>query len=61
MTVEKLKCDDYQSRTRNKLVAEAFYLTREKEQIGVLVGRYDRADILEEDNNRIYIMPYWML
>lgn len=34
LTVEKLKSDDYQSRTRNKLVAEAFYLTRDIEKYG---------------------------
>ena len=32
LTVEKLMSDDYQSRTRNKLVAEAFYLTRDIEK-----------------------------
>ena len=37
------------------------FLTKEKEHIGLLVGRYDKADILEEGNNRIYIIPYWML
>ena len=34
LTVEKLKSDNYQSRTRNKLVAEAFYLTRDIEKYG---------------------------
>ena len=34
LTVEKLKRDDYQSRTRNKLLAEAFYLTRDIEKYG---------------------------
>jgi len=34
LTVEKLMSDDYQSRTRNKLVAEAFYLTRDIEKYG---------------------------
>lgn len=34
LTVEKLKRDNYQSRTRNKLVAEAFYLTRDIEKYG---------------------------
>lgn len=34
LTIEKLKSDDYQSRTRNKLVAEAFYLTRDIEKYG---------------------------
>src|SRR3989339_1906377 len=34
LTIEKLKNDNYQSRTRNKLVAEAFYLTRDIEKYG---------------------------
>jgi len=34
LTIEKLNSDDYQSRTRNKLVAEAFYLTRDIEKYG---------------------------
>ncbi len=34
LTIEKLMSDDYQSRTRNKLVAEAFYLTRDIEKYG---------------------------
>ena len=34
LTVEDLKTDSYQSRTRNKLIAEAFYLTRDIEKYG---------------------------
>ena len=34
LTIEKLKSDDYQSRARNKLIAEAFYLTRDIEKYG---------------------------
>ena len=34
LTIEKLKGDDYQSRTRNKLIAEAFYLTGDIEKYG---------------------------
>ena len=34
LTIEKLKTDSYQSRTRNKLIAEAFYLTRDIEKYG---------------------------
>ena len=34
LTIEKLKGDDYQSRARNKLIAEAFYLTRDIEKYG---------------------------
>ncbi|MBM9612707.1 hypothetical protein JWJ90_00235 [Desulfobulbus rhabdoformis] len=34
LTIEKLQRDDYQSRARNKLIAEAFYLTRDIEKYG---------------------------
>ena len=34
MTVEKLATDNYQAQTRNKLVAEAFYLTNDIEKYG---------------------------
>ena len=34
LTIQKLQKDDYQSRIRNKLVAEAFYLTRDIEKYG---------------------------
>jgi ATP-dependent DNA helicase RecG len=34
LTIEQLKTDSYQSRTRNKLIAEAFYLTRDIEKYG---------------------------
>ena len=34
LTVEQLKTDQYQSRTRNKLIAEAFYLTHDIEKYG---------------------------
>ena len=34
VTIEKLKTDTYQSRARNKLVAEAFYLTKDIEKYG---------------------------
>jgi len=34
LTIEKLKTDSYQSRTRNKLIAEAFYLTHDIEKYG---------------------------
>jgi predicted HTH transcriptional regulator len=32
--IEQLKTDTYQSRTRNKLIAEAFYLTGDIEKYG---------------------------
>jgi len=34
LTIEELKTDSYQSRTRNKLIAEAFYLTKDIEKYG---------------------------
>ena len=34
LTIEQLKTDHYQSRTRNKLIAEAFYLTKDIEKYG---------------------------
>ncbi len=34
LTVEQLKKDNYQSRIRNKLIAEAFYLTKDIEKYG---------------------------
>ena len=37
------------------------FLEKEKEKVGVLVGRFEDADILEEGKNRIYLLPYWMI
>lgn len=37
------------------------FLVREKEKAGVLVGRFEDADILEEGKTRIYLLPYWMI
>ena len=34
ITIDKLKTDHYQSRTRNKLIAEVFYLTKDIEKYG---------------------------
>jgi ATP-dependent DNA helicase RecG len=34
LTIEQLKTDSYQSQTRNKLIAEAFYLTKDIEKYG---------------------------
>ncbi|MEQ6122364.1 RNA-binding domain-containing protein [Reichenbachiella sp. MALMAid0571] len=34
LTIEDLKTDNYQAQTRNKLIAEAFYLTKEIEKYG---------------------------
>jgi len=34
ITIEQLKTDSYQSQTRNKLIAEAFYLTKDIEKYG---------------------------
>ncbi len=37
------------------------FITKEKEKVGVLVGRFEDADIIEEDKTRIYLLPYWMI
>lgn len=37
------------------------FLGKEKEQTGILVGRFEKADILEDGKNRIYLLPHWML
>jgi predicted AAA+ superfamily ATPase len=37
------------------------FLKKEKEKVGVLVGRFDDADILEEGKRLIYLLPYWMI
>ncbi|SPD74704.1 hypothetical protein PITCH_A300007 [uncultured Desulfobacterium sp.] len=37
------------------------FLKKEKEKIGVLIGRFEDAQILEEDKTKIYLLPYWMI
>lgn len=37
------------------------FLDKEKEKVGVLIGRFEDADILEEGKYRIYLLPYWMI
>lgn len=37
------------------------FLQKEKENVGVLVGRFEDADILEAGKTRIYLLPYWMI
>ncbi|MEC4675930.1 MAG: DUF4143 domain-containing protein, partial [Nitrospirota bacterium] len=37
------------------------FFAKEKEKVGVLVGRFEDADILEEGKTRIYLLPYWMI
>ncbi len=37
------------------------FLNKEKEKIGILIGRFENADILEEDKTLIYLLPYWMI
>jgi len=43
VTVEKLKTDNYKSRARNKLIAEAFYLTGDIEKYGTGYIRVRKA------------------
>jgi hypothetical protein len=40
---------------------ERYAILDEKEKVGVLVGRFEDADILEEEKSRIYLLPYWMI
>lgn len=37
------------------------FLDKEKEKAGVLIGRFEDADIIEEGKSRIYLLPYWMI
>lgn len=37
------------------------FLEKEDERVGILVGRFERADIIQEGERRIYLMPFWML
>lgn len=37
------------------------FLEKEKEQAGILVGRFDKAEVLEDGKKRIYLIPYWMM
>lgn len=37
------------------------FLRKEKERTGVLIGRFEDAEILEEGETRIYLLPYWMI
>ena len=39
MTIEKLRTENYQAQTRNKLITEAFYLTNDTEKYGSGYGR----------------------
>lgn len=47
LTIDQLKRDDYQSRTRNKLIAEAFYLTKD-------IEKYESGFIRVRDEIRKY-------
>jgi uncharacterized protein len=37
------------------------FLQKEKENIGVLVGRFEETNIIEEGNTRIFLVPHWMV
>jgi predicted AAA+ superfamily ATPase len=37
------------------------FFEKEKEKVGVLVGRFEDADILKDEKSRIYMLPYWMI
>ncbi|MCG6534160.1 MAG: hypothetical protein L7F78_05595 [Syntrophales bacterium LBB04] len=37
------------------------FLHKEKEKIGILVGRFEEANIIEEGSTRIFLLPHWMV
>lgn len=37
------------------------FLEKEKEQVGIVVGRWDEAEIIEDGKSRIYLIPHWFL
>ncbi|MEW6417926.1 MAG: ATP-binding protein [Nitrospirota bacterium] len=37
------------------------FLEKEKERIGILIGRFEDVDILDNGKTRIYLLPSWML
>ena len=37
------------------------FLDKEKERTGILMGRFDDVDLIEEAGTRIYLLPFWML
>jgi len=37
------------------------FLEKEKEKTGILVGRFEEADILEEGRAEIILLPHWMI
>lgn len=37
------------------------FLEKENELTGILIGRFEKADIIQDGEKRIYLMPFWML
>jgi predicted AAA+ superfamily ATPase len=37
------------------------FLEKEKEKTGILVGRFEEADILEEGKTEIILLPHWII
>jgi len=37
------------------------FMEKEKEKTGILVGRFEDADIIEEGKTKIYLLPHWMI
>lgn len=37
------------------------FFEKEKERVGVLIGRFEDVDILDDRKTHIYMLPYWML
>jgi uncharacterized protein len=37
------------------------FLQKEKQKVGVLIGRFEDVEVLEENKTKIYMLPYWMV
>lgn len=37
------------------------FLEKEKEDVGVVIGKFEDVDILEYGEKKIYLLPYWLL
>jgi predicted AAA+ superfamily ATPase len=37
------------------------FFAKEKERTGILIGRFDSVDLIEDGEKRICLLPFWML
>lgn len=37
------------------------FLEKEKEHVGIVIGRWDEAEIIEDGKSRIFLIPYWFV